>query len=81
VELLIRLKRDLYADFSVRHFYEQVTEKHQVKVSYKLAATDAAGSFEVESTQTLARESYGIEVFWDRIIYRRRSRLPRIPFC
>ena len=34
IELLIRLKRDLYADFSVRHFYEQVTEKHQVKVSY-----------------------------------------------
>jgi hypothetical protein len=34
VELLIRLKRDVYPDFSVRHFYEQVTEKHQVKVSY-----------------------------------------------
>ena len=34
VELLIRLKRDVYADFSVRHFYEHVTEKHQVKVSY-----------------------------------------------
>src|SRR6516225_4197695 len=34
VELLIRLKRDVYADFSVRHFYEQVTEKHGVKVSY-----------------------------------------------
>ena len=34
VELLIRLKRDLYADFSVRHFYEHVTEKHQVRVSY-----------------------------------------------
>jgi transposase len=34
VELLIRLKRDVYADFSVRHFYEQVTEKHQVRVSY-----------------------------------------------
>ena len=33
VELLIRLKRDVYADFSVLHFYEQVTEKHQVKVS------------------------------------------------
>ena len=31
VELLIRLKRDVYADFSVRHFYEQVTEKHQVR--------------------------------------------------
>src|SRR5215472_11669899 len=34
VELLIRLKRDVYADFSVRHFYEHVTEKHQVRVSY-----------------------------------------------
>jgi hypothetical protein len=34
VELLIQLKRDVYADFSVRHFYEQVTEKHRVKVSY-----------------------------------------------
>jgi hypothetical protein len=28
VELLIRLKRDVYAEFSVRPFYEQVTEKH-----------------------------------------------------
>jgi transposase len=34
IELLIRLKRDVYADFSVRHFYERVTEKHGVKVSY-----------------------------------------------
>jgi hypothetical protein len=34
VELLIRLKRDVYTDFSERHFYVQVTEKHQVKVSY-----------------------------------------------
>lgn len=34
VELLIRLKRDRYPDFSLRHFYEQVTEKHSVKVSY-----------------------------------------------
>lgn len=34
IELLCRLKRDVYADFSVRHFYEQVTEKHGVKVSY-----------------------------------------------
>jgi transposase len=32
--LLCRPKRDVYADFSVRHFYERVTEKHQVKVSY-----------------------------------------------
>ena len=34
IELLIRLKRDVYTDFSVRHFYEHITEKHQVKVSY-----------------------------------------------
>src|SRR5215472_16172163 len=34
VELLIRLKRDVYADFSVRPFYVHVTEKHQVRVSY-----------------------------------------------
>jgi transposase len=34
IELLCRLKRDVYADFSLRHFYEQVTEKHGVKVSY-----------------------------------------------
>src|SRR6266851_7837371 len=34
IELLWRLKRDVYADFSVRHFYEHVTEKHGVKVSY-----------------------------------------------
>jgi transposase len=34
IELLCRLKRDVYADFSLRHFYEHVTEKHGVKVSY-----------------------------------------------
>ena len=34
IELLCRLKRDVYADFSLRHFYEHVTEKHDVKVSY-----------------------------------------------
>lgn len=34
IEMLCRLKRDIYADFSVRHFYEQVTEKHAVQVSY-----------------------------------------------
>jgi transposase len=34
IELLCRLKRDVYADFSLRHFYEHVTEKHAVKVSY-----------------------------------------------
>ena len=34
IEMLCRLKRDVYADFSVRHFFEQVSDKHQVKVSY-----------------------------------------------
>jgi len=34
IALLCRLKRELYPDFSVQHFYEHVTEKHAVKVSY-----------------------------------------------
>lgn len=34
IEMLCRLKREVYADFSVRHFFEQVSEKHSVKVSY-----------------------------------------------
>lgn len=32
IAMLVRLKRDVYPDFSLRHFYEQVTEKHQIKV-------------------------------------------------
>jgi transposase len=34
IELLCPLKRDVYADFSLRHCYEHVTEKHGVNVSY-----------------------------------------------
>src|ERR1700730_2838303 len=34
IELLCRLKRDVYPDFSLQHFYEHVSEKHGVKVSY-----------------------------------------------
>jgi len=34
VEEICRLKRVLYPDFSVRHFYEFATERHGVKVSY-----------------------------------------------
>lgn len=33
-EELKRLKREQYEDFSVRHFYEQATEKHGLKLSY-----------------------------------------------
>lgn len=31
-----RLKREVYADFSMRHFHEVVTEKHDLKLSYTL---------------------------------------------
>jgi hypothetical protein len=31
---LLRLKRERYAEFSVQHFHEFVTEKHKLKVSY-----------------------------------------------
>lgn len=34
VEELCRLKRDVYADFSVRHFHEFATRRHKLKVSY-----------------------------------------------
>lgn len=37
VEELCRLKRELYADFSIRHFYQFATEKHGLKLSYTLA--------------------------------------------
>src|ERR1700724_3947307 len=30
----MRLKRDVYADFSAPHFYEHITEKHDGRVSY-----------------------------------------------
>lgn len=32
---LCRLKREVYPEFSTRHFYEHVTEKHGIKISYK----------------------------------------------
>jgi transposase len=31
---ICRLKREIYADFSMRHFYERLTEQHGVRVSY-----------------------------------------------
>lgn len=34
VEELCRLKRDVYPDFSVRHFHEFATEKHGLAISY-----------------------------------------------
>jgi len=33
---LCRLKREVYPDFSIRHFYEFATEKHGLKLSYTL---------------------------------------------
>ncbi|HEY6104388.1 MAG TPA: helix-turn-helix domain-containing protein, partial [Anaeromyxobacteraceae bacterium] len=34
VEEICRLKREVYPDFSVRHFHDFATEKHGLKVSY-----------------------------------------------
>src|SRR5467141_1105194 len=34
IEELCRLKREVYPDFSLRHFHERVVEKHGFKVSY-----------------------------------------------
>lgn len=45
LEELCRLKREQYADFSVRHFWEHATEKHKLAMSYTwaLLALRAAG--------------------------------------
>ena len=34
VEKLCRLKKEVYGDFSARHFHEFATEKHGLKISY-----------------------------------------------
>jgi len=34
IEKVCQLKRDKYADFSVQHFHERLTERHSVKLSY-----------------------------------------------
>jgi transposase len=36
IEEVCRLKRDVYPDFSMKHFHEMVTEKHELKLSYTL---------------------------------------------
>lgn len=36
LEEACRLKREVYGDFSMRHFHEVVTEKHKLKLSYTL---------------------------------------------
>ena len=54
IELLCRLKRDVYADFSLRHFYEHVTEKHGVRVSYTGCETSNGGTSSGKSCFTLS---------------------------
>ncbi len=44
LEQLCRLKRERYADFSVQHFWEQATEKHQLRVSYTWALLALQGA-------------------------------------
>ncbi len=34
IEEVCRLKKEVYPDFSVRHFYEQIEEKHKLEISY-----------------------------------------------
>ena len=34
IEEICRLKREVYPDFSIQHFFERLTEKHKVEVSY-----------------------------------------------
>ena len=53
IEFLCRLKRDVYPDFSLRHFYEHITEKHGVKVSYNWLRLmlQEAGVIEKEPTR------------------------------
>jgi hypothetical protein len=45
IDELCRLRRECYADFSIRHFYEYATEKHKLKLSYTLTRSvlQAAG--------------------------------------
>src|SRR5262249_17395699 len=45
IEEICRLKREVYAEFSVRHFYEHATEKHGLGLSYQwtLHVLQAAG--------------------------------------
>ena len=34
IEKLLRLRQKKYADFSVKHFHERITEEHQLRISY-----------------------------------------------
>jgi transposase len=34
IERMLKLKRETYADFSMRHFHEQLRERHGVRISY-----------------------------------------------
>lgn len=48
LEKVCRLKREVYGDFSMKHFHEVVTEKHKLKLSYTLmrSALQEAGLVE-----------------------------------
>jgi transposase len=37
IQELCRLKKEVYPDFSIRHFYEYATERHGLKISYTWA--------------------------------------------
>ena len=57
IEEVCRLKRDVYADYSMKHFHEAATEKHKLKLSYTLmrSALQDAGLVE----KAAGRGQYG----------------------
>lgn len=45
---LCRLKKEVYPDFSMRHFYEYATERHSLKISYNWARIVLEGAGIIE---------------------------------
>lgn len=44
IEQLCKLRREIYMDFSIRHFYEFATEKHGLELSYTLTRSVLQGA-------------------------------------
>lgn len=52
IEELCRLKKEVYPDFSVRHFHEYAVEKHKIEISYNWARIVLEGAGIVEKAQS-----------------------------
>jgi hypothetical protein len=42
-EEVLRLDREVYFDFNIRHFHEKLQEEHELRLSYTWSAAGAAG--------------------------------------